>query len=45
VTPGQIEAAERALPIDALVDAAVSAVAVEDFRFPVLELAPGASEP
>jgi thiamine biosynthesis protein ThiI len=45
VTPGQIEAAERALPIDALVDAAVSAVAVEDFRFPVLELAAGASEP
>ena len=37
VTPGQIEEAEHALPIDLLVDAAVSAVTVEDFRFPVLE--------
>ena len=39
VTPRQIEDAERALPIEALVDAAVSAIVVEDFRFPVLELA------
>ena len=35
VTPSQIEEAERALPIDALVDAAVAAVVVEDFRFPM----------
>jgi thiamine biosynthesis protein ThiI len=42
----QIEGAERALPIDELVDAAVAAVAVEEFRFPVLELpaAQGAAE-
>ena len=32
VTPGQIEEAERLLPIDQLVDAAVSAVEVEEFR-------------
>jgi thiamine biosynthesis protein ThiI len=41
VTPRQIEEAERALPIDELVDAAVSAVAVEQFRFPMLELSAG----
>ena len=42
----QIEGAELALPIDHLVDAAVAGVAVEEFRFPVLELpvAQGASE-
>jgi tRNA uracil 4-sulfurtransferase len=34
VTPRQIEEAERALPIDALVAAAVSAVEVEEFSFP-----------
>jgi thiamine biosynthesis protein ThiI len=33
----QIEEAERALPIDAMVEAALSGVVVEDFRFPVLE--------
>jgi thiamine biosynthesis protein ThiI len=32
VTPGQIEEAERLLPIDQLVDAAVSAAEVEEFR-------------
>jgi thiamine biosynthesis protein ThiI len=32
VMPGQIEEAERLLPIDQLVDAAVSAVEVEEFR-------------
>jgi thiamine biosynthesis protein ThiI len=32
-----IERAEAALPIDEMVSAAVAAVAVEDFRFPVLE--------
>jgi thiamine biosynthesis protein ThiI len=40
VTPRQIEEAERTLPIDELVSAAVSAVVVEDFRFPVLEFEP-----
>jgi tRNA uracil 4-sulfurtransferase len=33
VTPGRIEEAERALPIDALVDSAVLASEVEDFTF------------
>ena len=37
VTPRQIEDAEQALAMDELVKAAVSAVVVEDFRFPVLE--------
>jgi thiamine biosynthesis protein ThiI len=32
-----VERAEQALPIGEMVDAAVAAVAVEDFRFPVLE--------
>jgi thiamine biosynthesis protein ThiI len=32
----QIEAAERALPIDDLVDRAVREAAVEDFQFPVI---------
>jgi thiamine biosynthesis protein ThiI len=41
VTRGQIEDAERALPIDALVDAAVSAVEVEEFRFPLPVLVSG----
>ena len=31
-----VEAAEAALPIDAMVDAAVAAATTEDFRFPVL---------
>ena len=35
----QIELAERALPIEEMVDAAVAAAAVEEFRFPVLEYA------
>jgi tRNA uracil 4-sulfurtransferase len=35
VTARQIEDAERALPIEALVDAAVSAVEVEELRFPL----------
>jgi thiamine biosynthesis protein ThiI len=35
VTPTQIDQAERALPIDALVDATVAAVVVEDFSFPL----------
>ncbi len=39
VTVRQIEEAERALPIDALVDAAVSAVDVEDFSFPLSAVA------
>ncbi len=33
----QIETAERALPIAQMVDAAVAAAAVEDFRFPMLK--------
>jgi thiamine biosynthesis protein ThiI len=37
VTPRQIEDAEQALAMDELVKAAVAAVVVEDFRFPVLE--------
>ncbi|MGE5245534.1 MAG: tRNA uracil 4-sulfurtransferase ThiI [Betaproteobacteria bacterium] len=37
VRPEEIEAAERALPIDEMVRAAVEASVVEDFRFPVLE--------
>ena len=44
VTPGQIEEAERALPIGELVDAAVSAVVVEDYKFPVLESIAGQQE-
>ena len=32
----QIEEAERMLPVDAMVDAAVAATSVEDFRFPVV---------
>ena len=40
VTPRQIDEAERTLPIDDLVNGAVSAVVVEDFRFPVLEFEP-----
>jgi hypothetical protein len=32
----QIEAAETALPIDALVDRAVAEAVVEDFNFPVI---------
>jgi thiamine biosynthesis protein ThiI len=43
VTPVQIEEAERALPIDELVDAAAAAAAVEEFRFPMLELPAGSS--
>ena len=39
----QVEAAERALPIEQMVDSAVAAMAVEEFRFPVLEYAPGGS--
>jgi thiamine biosynthesis protein ThiI len=31
-----IEAAERALPIDELVDGAVAAASVEDFEFPMV---------
>jgi thiamine biosynthesis protein ThiI len=37
VTPGQIEDAERALLIGELVDAAVRAAVLEEFRFPMLE--------
>src|SRR5204862_3768799 len=33
----EIDRAERALPIDEMVDRAVAAAAVEDLRFPVLE--------
>jgi thiamine biosynthesis protein ThiI len=40
VTPRQIEDAEQALPMDELVNAAVAAVVVEQFRFPVLEFEP-----
>ena len=35
----EVEQAERALPIDEMVASAVAASALEDFRFPVLELA------
>lgn len=35
--PGDIAAAEAALPIDEMLDRAVSAAEVEDFRFPVLK--------
>jgi thiamine biosynthesis protein ThiI len=35
----QIEEAERALPIDQMVDAAAGAAAVEEFRFPVVQSA------
>jgi len=34
----EIEEAERALPIGEMVDAACAAAAVEDFRYPMLEL-------
>jgi tRNA sulfurtransferase ThiI len=34
---GQIEEAERALPIDEMVEAAAGAAAVEEFRFPVVQ--------
>jgi thiamine biosynthesis protein ThiI len=34
---GEVEAAERALDLSALIDSAVQAAAVEDFGFPVLE--------
>ena len=37
----QVEAAEGLLPIDAMVDAAVKAATVEEFRYPVLELTAG----
>ncbi len=37
----EVAAAERALPIDEMVNAAVTAAAVETFRFPVLEYATG----
>jgi len=43
VTPRQIEQAELALPIDALVDSAVTAAETEDFRFPVLLKYPAAA--
>jgi thiamine biosynthesis protein ThiI len=43
VTPGQIEEAERLLPIDELVEAAASAAVVERFRFPMLELPAGSA--
>jgi tRNA uracil 4-sulfurtransferase len=36
VGPAEIEEAERALPLAEMVEAAVTASAVEDFRFPVL---------
>jgi thiamine biosynthesis protein ThiI len=39
----QVEAAERALPIEQLVAGAVAASDVEEFRFPVLEYAAGGS--
>jgi tRNA uracil 4-sulfurtransferase len=39
---GHVELAERALPVDEMVAAAVEGAVVEDFRFPMLELA-GAS--
>jgi len=38
VTPSQIEAAERGLPVDELVDASVEAAVVEEFKYPMLEL-------
>jgi thiamine biosynthesis protein ThiI len=49
----QVEQAEQALPIDAMVAAAVAAVVVEDFRFPVIKysaaqsanVGPGSSSP
>jgi thiamine biosynthesis protein ThiI len=34
VRPGEVEAAERALPVTDMVNAAVAAAAVEDFHFP-----------
>ena len=39
VRPAEVEAAEQALPIEEMIAAALSAAAVEDFRFPVLEYA------
>ena len=49
----QVAQAELALPLDAMVTAAVAAASVEDFRFPVLEysaaqrsnVAPGSLSP
>jgi thiamine biosynthesis protein ThiI len=43
VTTRQIEEAEGLLPVDQLVDGAVSAVVVEQFRFPMLELSAGST--
>jgi thiamine biosynthesis protein ThiI len=40
----QVARAEAALPVDAMVEAAVAAAAVENFRFPVLEYAVGPHE-
>jgi thiamine biosynthesis protein ThiI len=37
VRPEQAEAAEQALPIDAMIEAAVTGAVVEDFKFPVVE--------
>src|SRR5262249_51997143 len=42
-TPGEVAQAEAALPIEAMVEAAVSAAVVERFKYPVLEL-PAARE-
>jgi thiamine biosynthesis protein ThiI len=39
-----VELAERALPVDDMVASAVDAAVVEQFRFPMLEYAAGASE-
>ena len=36
-TPGDAAAAEQALPIEAMVDAAVQAASKEEFRYPVLK--------
>jgi tRNA uracil 4-sulfurtransferase len=41
--PAEVERAEQALPIEEMVAAALAEVAVEDFRFPMLEL-PAARE-
>ena len=37
---GDVEAAERELPIEAMVCAAVSEAVVEDFSFPIVKYAP-----
>ncbi|MCC7416538.1 MAG: tRNA 4-thiouridine(8) synthase ThiI [Acidobacteria bacterium] len=39
----RIEAAERALPIEAMVEAAVEGAAVEELEFPMIKYAPGGS--